>query len=191
MFTSGMKWLTAGKPWEKRQGLRFVLPALLVLGGMVTVCFTNGFWMVAMWQQFPQTLLTNPQAAMTLMVDLVMMVLASMLALMALARGSLALRAMSAAIPRQDGVAPPRRPDQQRLLSPRDRTDPKVWLLVLPVLVFVFSILLLGQSVLLNCSLVLDAGLTCMLIAFVVKRDRREVTAPPEQGPRYLVHEQG
>jgi len=169
MLTSGMKWLTTGKPWEKRQGLRFVLPALLVLGGMVTVCFTNGFWMV----------------------DLVMMVLASMLALVALARGSLALRAMSAAIPRQDGVAPPRRPDQQRLLSPRDRTDPKVWLLVLPVLVFVFSILLLGQSILLNCSLVLDAGLTCMLIAFVVKRDRREVTAPPEQGPRYLVHEQG
>lgn len=73
-----------------------ILVALLD-GGMVLLCIACAVWLVTMWKLFPQIDLFYPGMQTKLLLGFVLMVLATLIALFALVRGSRALRAVHAA----------------------------------------------------------------------------------------------
>src|SRR2546429_8311622 len=92
--------LTSGRRWEKRHSLLLALSvrllALLVTVGMVFHCIITGVWIVAIWKLMPQLILFYPNLQAVLILELVVMVFATLLTLFALVCGTLALRALHA-----------------------------------------------------------------------------------------------
>ena len=78
------------------------LPALFVTVGMVLVCIADAVWLVGIWELFPLISLHAPYMPIELVVALGVMVLVSLIALLALVRGTLAFRSVPAAVPRQE-----------------------------------------------------------------------------------------
>lgn len=109
------------RSWQKRHHL---LLATLALAGMVVVCIATGAGLIALWNVLP--LLNEFSLGMSFLqlLGFIMMVVASVIALVALVRSTLRLRAASAAI------------DNTPALPQRDRTGPKDWVIILPAVVF-------------------------------------------------------
>lgn len=125
--------LISARRWQERQSPLLAtlvrLLALLAISGMVAVCIDTGVWHVNEWDVLPQINLSSPGMPVQLLFGFVMMVLATVTALVALVRSTVALRAVSAAH------------NATSSLPQRDRTDPKAWTIVLPVVLFVFLLL--------------------------------------------------
>lgn len=98
--------LIVGNKWEKRRdlllGLFVRMLALLVTGGMGLLCIISGIWLIAIWSLFPRINLYYSGTQTQLLLGFVMMLLATIIALFALMRGSLALRGVYAASPKQE-----------------------------------------------------------------------------------------
>ena len=85
-----------------RKARTHLLLALPVTIGMLVLCLACAGWLGALWPLLPQISQFYPQAAAELLARLVGMGLATLLALGSLARAAFALRALSAASPRQE-----------------------------------------------------------------------------------------
>jgi hypothetical protein len=115
--------------WQKRHTLLLAtlarLCALLALAGMVVVCIATGAGLIDLWNVL--ALLNEAPLGMSFLLPLgfITMVVAIVIALVALVRSTLTLRAASATI------------DNTSALPQRERTGPKDWIIVLPVVVFV------------------------------------------------------
>jgi hypothetical protein len=193
---SGGAMLLSARSWEKRHSLllaTFVRRlALGVLRGMAVVCLLTGVWLVDLWDVLPLLNPVLPGMPVRLVFGFVIMVVATAIALVALVRSTLALRAASAASPKQDGVAPPRGLDPQGNSETRSRINSKRWMLNLLVISLVSFLLSMGAQWTMTHVFFPGASLLgSMLLVCVVKKGRREVVAPPEQEPQQPVHEQG
>lgn len=170
--------LISARSWEKRHNLllaTFVrLLALLVISGMIAVCILTGVWLVDLWDVFPLLNSGFPDIPVQLVLGFVMMVVASVTALVALVRSTVALRAVSAA-------------PNTTSLPQRDRTDPKVWIMALAVGLFVcIGLIMLGFAHAMHPMLLLIplfAGLGSMMIALAVKKNKVRVADLPKQEP--------
>ena len=103
---SGEAFRSGGNPWEKRPNLLFAcfvrLLALLVSGGMGLLCSVCGVWLVAIWNLFPRINLYYPGTQTQLLLGFIVMVLTTMTTLFALVCSILALRAVYAALSKQE-----------------------------------------------------------------------------------------
>ena len=81
---------------KERPGL---LLTLFVTVGMALLCIACAAWLVAMWNLFPRINFFYPNLQTELLLALAMMVLATLTALFAFIRGTLALRAVHASPP--------------------------------------------------------------------------------------------
>jgi hypothetical protein len=115
--------------WQKRHTLLLAtlarLCALLALAGMVVLCIATGAGLIDLWNVL--ALLNEAPLGMSFLLPLgfITMVVAIVIALVALVRSTLTLRAASATI------------DNTSDLPLRERTGPKDWTIVLPAVVFV------------------------------------------------------
>jgi DNA-binding PadR family transcriptional regulator len=120
--------------WQQRHTLLFAtlarLFALLVLAGMAVVCIATGAGLIDLWNVL--ALLNEFSLGMSLLLPFgfIMMVGATVIALVALVRSTLQLRAVSAA------------PVNPSALPHRDRAGPKDGFIVLPAVAFVCTELL-------------------------------------------------
>ena len=121
--------LISVRRWQERQSPLLAtlvrLLALVAISGMVAVCVDTGVWLVDQWDVLQQINLSSPSMPVQLLLGFVVMVLATVTALVALVRSTVALRAVSTA------------PNATFSLPQRDRTDPKAWIMILPVVLFV------------------------------------------------------
>jgi hypothetical protein len=121
--------LISMRSWQKRHTLLLAtlarLCALLALAGMVVVCIATGAGLIDLWNVL--ALLNEAPLGMSFLLPLgfITMVVAIVIALVALVRSTVTLRAVSAA------------PVNTSALPQRDRTGPKDWIIVLPAVVFV------------------------------------------------------
>jgi len=125
--------------WQKRYTLLLAtlarLFALLAIAGMVVVCIATGAGLIDLWNVLP--LLNGPPLEMSFLLPLgfIVMVVAIVIALVALVRSTVTLRAVSAA------------PVNPSALPQWDRTGPKDGIIVLPAVVFVCIELLPPQLI--------------------------------------------
>ncbi len=87
---------TSGRRWVERHKL--LLP-LLMTTSMVLMCIVDWTWTVTVWKLIPRAVLIDPTWQSELVQQLVLMTLPTLLALCALVRSALVLRAMDAAPP--------------------------------------------------------------------------------------------
>jgi DNA-binding PadR family transcriptional regulator len=109
------------RSWQKRHHL---LLATLALAGMVVVCIATGAGLIALWNMLPQLNDFSLGMSFLPLIGFITMVVATVIALIALVRSTLTLRAASTA------------PVNASALPQRDRTGPKDWIIVLPAVVF-------------------------------------------------------
>ena len=90
--------LISTRKWEKRHHLLSALSvrllALVVTVGMALFCTASGIWLVAIWNLLPQLNFFYPGLPNQLMVGFATMALAISIALFALVRSTLALKAV-------------------------------------------------------------------------------------------------
>lgn len=110
------------RSWQKRHHL---LLATLALAGMVVVCIATGAGLIALWNVLPQLNGFSLGMSFLQLIGFITMVVATVIALIALVRSTLTLRAASTA------------PVNASALPQRDRTGPKDWIIVLPAVAFV------------------------------------------------------
>lgn len=121
--------LISARRWQARQSPLLAtlvrLLALLAISGMVAICIDTGLWLANQWDVLPQINLSSPGMPVQLLLGFVVMVFATVTALVALVRSTVALRAVPAA------------PNATFSLPQRDGTDPKAWIMLLSVVLFV------------------------------------------------------
>jgi hypothetical protein len=158
--------------WNLLRFLPIALFALLVISGMVVVCIAIGVWLVDLWVVFP---LFDFGLLIQLLLGFVLMVVATATALVALVRSTITLRAISAT------------PNNTSSLPQRDRTDSKVWIMVLSLGLFAFigTIMLIFVHVgpIMFLLLSLFAGLVSMMNALAMKKNRVEIADLSNQEP--------
>jgi len=183
---SGGAMLISARSWEKRHNLLLAtlvrLLALLVISGMAVVCIATGVWLVDLWDVLPLLNLSYPGMPVQLLLGFVMMVVAIVTALVALVRTTVTLRAVSAAT------------NNTSSLPPRDRTDPKVWIMVLSVGLFVcIGLMMSGFAHVMPNRLLLIVLFVVLFfvgsIALAVKKYRVEVADLPKQEPLQQVQQ--
>jgi hypothetical protein len=103
---SGGAMLISRRRWEHPHSLRLALSVRLVvflmMVGMISTCISCGIWLMALWGMFPQIELHDSGEQLLLILSLALMVLAILIALFALVRGTLALRGVHAAASKQE-----------------------------------------------------------------------------------------
>jgi len=117
------------RSWQKRHTLLLATPArlcaLLALAGMVGVCIATGAGLIDLWNVLALLNVFPLGMSFLLPLGFIVMVAATAIALVALVRSTVTLRAVSAAP--VNSSPPPQ----------RDRTGPRGWIIVVPALVFV------------------------------------------------------
>jgi DNA-binding PadR family transcriptional regulator len=193
--------LARGK--KARTHLLLILPVTI---GMLVLCLACAGWLAALWPLLPQISQFYPHATAGLLAGLVGMGLATLLALGSLARAAFALKALSAASPKQESR--PFSSDQQASEAAQDTNPPHVelptasasrrgasrvskrWRVVLValLLLFAFPLPLLvpfdGSGLLLWLITWCPAGIVALITALLVKSPGKQQAQRASRKPR-------